>query len=57
MAKAKDQPSSAPPPGVPLEQTIGLIDYEGRGEPTYRNPNESRLWKRIWERVTLPSPP
>ena len=57
MAKAKTQPSSAPPHDVPIEQTIGLVDYEGRGEPKYRNPDETRRWKRIWERVTLPSPP
>jgi hypothetical protein len=57
MAKAKNRPPSAPPPGIPLDQTIGPIDYEGRGAPKYRNPDESRRWKRIWERVTLPSPP
>jgi hypothetical protein len=57
MSKEEKRPSSAPPPGVPLDQTVGLVDYEGRGEPKYRNPDERRRMVRLWERITLPSPP
>jgi hypothetical protein len=57
MTKApKPHPSSAPPPGVPLDQTIGPINYGGYDTP-YRNLEQRRPWVRIWEWLTRPSPP
>ena len=56
MAKTKHRPSSAPPPGVPLELTTAPVDYEGWDSP-YRNLDERRPLVRIWEWLNLRTPP
>jgi hypothetical protein len=56
MNQCEKQPSSAPPPEVPLDQTYALFEFEGREDP-YRNLDEPRFWVRVWEWLTCPSPP
>jgi hypothetical protein len=56
VAEEEIRPSVVPPPGVPLDQTMAPLDYEGRDSP-YRNLDETRFWVRVWEWMTCTSPP
>jgi hypothetical protein len=56
MFKQYKPPSSAPPPGVPLDQTIANIDYEGYPPPKWRRTREEwTRMERFWDRLTPPS--
>jgi hypothetical protein len=57
MAKArKPRPTCPPPPGVPIDQTTGPLDFGGYDTP-YRNMDERRPWVRLWEWLTADTPP
>jgi hypothetical protein len=51
MDKQQKRFPTDPPPGVPLDQTMAPVHYEGV------NMDEPRPWVRVWEWLTRPSPP
>lgn len=53
MFKPYNPPPSPPPPGVPLDQTVGSVNYGGSLPPKWRRSrDEWTRGERFWDWLT-----